>query len=179
MQEYTNLVKTYPIVMAMIQFAILGTFGEVISRWMIEKRVFLPFKINIIILKMLEWAILAICIKYAFAGFHGFIETLINNGMLPKLNLFFKAFAISVATNLQFGLFLVIFHRILDNMVMREKNWKNIDKGLYSLLWFWIPAHTITFMLPKLYQIGLAALWSVALGIILGFYNSKEKTIND
>jgi hypothetical protein len=175
MQYYILLVKTHPIIMAMIQFAILGTFGEIISKWIINKKISLPFRVNILILKMLEWAILAVFIKYAFAGFHGFIETLINNGMLPKLNLFFKAFAISVATNIQFGLFLVLFHRILDNLVMREKNWNNIDKGFYSLLWFWIPAHTITFMLPKVYQIGLAALWSVALGIILGFYNKKEK----
>jgi hypothetical protein len=42
-----------------------------------------------------------------------------------------------------------------------------------SLLWFWIPAHSVTFALPKPYQIGLAAIWSVALGIILGFYNRK------
>jgi len=173
MNQYIVLVKEYPLIMAAIQFAILGTFGEIISKWMIEKKVFIPFKTSIILLKMLEWAILAIFIKYAFAGFHGFVETLISTGMLPKLNLFTKAFAISVATNLQFGLFLVIFHRVLDNIVMKEKNWSNIDKGLYSLIWFWIPAHTITFMLPKVYQIGLAALWSVALGIILGFYNRK------
>ncbi len=173
MQTYITLVKTYPIIMAMIQFAILGTFGEIISKWIINKRIFLPFSFVILILKMLEWAILAVFIKYAFAGFHGFVDTLVAHGMLPELNKFFKAFAISVATNLQFGLFLVLFHRILDNIVMREKNWKNIDKGFYSLIWFWIPAHTVTFMLPKIYQIGLAALWSVALGVILGFYNKK------
>ena len=173
MNKYIFLVKTYPIVMAMIQFAILGTLGEIISKWMIEKKIFLPFKINILLLKMIEWAILAVFIKYAFTGFTGFIDTLIAHNMLPQLNLFFKAFAKSIAINIEFGLFLVLFHRVLDNLVIREKNWKNIDKGFYSLIWFWIPAHTITFMLPKVYQIGLAALWSVALGIILGFYNRK------
>ncbi len=173
MQSYILLVKSHPIIMAMIQFAILGTFGEIISKWIINKKVFLPFNPMILILKMLEWAILAVFIKYAFTGFHGFIDTLVAHEMLPKLNSFFNAFAISVATNVQFGLFLVLFHRVLDNIVMREKNWNNIDKGFYSLFWFWIPAHTITFMLPRIYQIGLAALWSVALGVILGFYNKK------
>ena len=79
--------------------------------------------------------------------------------------------------NLQFGPFLVIIHRILDNGVMRVKNWNNIDKSLLSLLWFWLPAHTVTFMLPTPFQIGLAAVWSVVLGLILGFYNSKKVDI--
>jgi len=71
----------------------------------------------------------------------------------------------------------VIIHRISDNAVMRVKNWDNIDKGLLSLLWFWLPAHTLTFMLPKPFQIGLAAVWSVVLGLILGFYNRKTVDI--
>jgi hypothetical protein len=41
------------------------------------------------------------------------------------------------------------------------------------MIWFWIPAHTITFSLPTDFQIGLAALWSVVLGVILGFFNRK------
>jgi len=78
--------------------------------------------------------------------------------------------------NLQFGPFLVIMHRLMDNFISGKQNWKNLDKGFYSLLWFWIPAHTITFILPREFQIGLAAVWSLALGIILGFYNRKATT---
>ena len=37
-----------------------------------------------------------------------------------------------------------------------------------TLIWFWIPAHTLTFSLAVDYQVGLAALWSLALGLILG-----------
>ena len=32
---------------------------------------------------------------------------------------------------------------------------------------FWIPAHTVTFMLPQEYQVVMAAALSVALGVIL------------
>ncbi|MBU4445658.1 MAG: hypothetical protein L6422_09545 [Candidatus Marinimicrobia bacterium] len=52
--------------------------------------------------------------------------------------------------NLQFGPFLVIMHRLLDNAITRKRNWDNIDKSLPSLL------------------------WSVVLGIILGFYNRRK-----
>jgi hypothetical protein len=159
--------------MAMLQFAILGTFGDMVSRWIIEKRFFMPFKLPVLLFKMIEWALLAIFIKYAFTGFNGFVDELVRQDYLPGLNNFSRAFAISSFMNLQFGLFLVLMHRLLDNLIDRRNNWQNIDKGFMSLLWFWIPAHTVTFMLDKPFQIGLAAVWSVVLGIILGFYNSK------
>ena len=177
MNWYIELVKTYPILTAMIQFAVLGTLGDLISKWIIKKKIYQPFSIGVLILKMGEWALLAVFIKYAFIGFHGFVDTLIINNYLPGLNSIGYAFAVSLAMNLQFGPFLVIIHRILDNAVMQVKNWGNIEKSLLSLLWFWLPAHTLTFMLPKPFQIGLAAVWSVVLGLILGFYNRKTVDI--
>ncbi len=115
-------------------------------------------------------------IKYAFIGFQGFVESLINKITFHNSSGIGKSFAISTSMNLQFGPFLVIMHRLMDNLIAGKQNWKNLDKGFYSLLWFWIPAHTITFILPKEFQIGLAALWSLALGIILGFYNRKASS---
>lgn len=176
MNTYIELVKTYPIYSAMIQFAVLGTLGDIISKWMQRGTVFIPYKFSVIFLKMLEWAFLAITIKYAFVGFQGFIDSLISHRFLPELSSFGSAFSISVAMNLQFGLLLVILHRFLDNLISQENNWKNIDKGMFSLIWFWIPAHTITFMLDKPYQIGLAAIWSLVLGIILGYFNKNKVT---
>lgn len=174
MDWYITLVKAHPILMAMAQFAVLGTFGDIISKCVISKKVHLPFTIPVTIMKMIEWALLAICIKYAFVGFNGFVDALSAHNMLPTvLGKWSRAFAISSTMNLQFGPFLVIAHRILDNAISRENNWDNIDKGMKSLIWFWIPAHTVTFVLPKPYQIGLAAIWSVVLGVILGFYNRK------
>lgn len=175
MESYIAFVTAHPLVSAMIQFALLGTFGDVIAKWIIEKRIKAPFGLNTLLQKMLEWAFLAILIKYAFAGFNGFIDKLVADHMLPEMSGWVRAFAISTSMNLQFGPFLVLMHRLLDNLIARQSNWANIDKGFMSLLWFWIPAHTVTFSLPRPYQIGLAALWSVALGVILGFYNRKKQ----
>jgi hypothetical protein len=171
MTLYVEFVKANPIISAIIQFALLGTLGETASKWIIKKEMHFPFTFRHTLWKMFEWSFLAVCIKYAFIGFTGFIAALVNHSYLPQLGSYSNAFAISTSMNLQFGPFLVITHRLLDNLYSRENNWYNIDKGLYSLLWFWIPAHTITFMLPKEFQIGLAAVWSLVLGIILGYYN--------
>jgi len=173
MSWYIELVTAQPIITAMIQFAVLGTLGDAISHWIVERRIFSPYELKTLILKIIEWSVLAVMIKYAFIGFHGFVESLIENNYLPQLGGIGKSFAISTSMNLQFGPLLVITHRLMDNLIVGKQNWKNLDEGFYSLLWFWIPAHTVTFILPKELQIGLAALWSLALGIILGFYNRK------
>jgi len=175
MNWYIELVKAHPILTAIVQFAILGTLGEIISKWIVQKSFKYPFSFALTLWKMVVWSILAVGIKYAFVGINGFVIALMEHGLLPLMengSIGF-AFAKSVLVNLQFGLFLVIFHRVLDNLVLKVKNWKNLDKGMLSLLWFWIPAHTVTFSLPPDYQIGLAALWSVALGFILGIFNRK------
>ena len=176
MNQYVELVKEYPILSAIIQFAVLGTFGDIISKWLQQRVIFLPYKFSILFLKMLEWAFLGICIKYAFIGFQGFVESLILHKLLPNLGLFGSAFSVSVLMNLQFGLLLVILHRFLDNLISRENYWKYIDIGMLSLICFLISLHTITFMLDKPFQIGLAAVWSVILGIILGYYNREIKS---
>jgi hypothetical protein len=175
MNWYVELVKAHPIYTAIVQFAILGTLGEVISQLIVRKSLKYPFSFALTLWKMVVWSVLAVCIKYAFTGINGFVSALMEHNLLPQMkpgSIGF-AFAKSTLVNLQFGLFLVIFHRILDNVVASPKNWKNLDKGMLSLLWFWIPAHTVTFSLPPDYQIGLAALWSVALGFILGIFNRR------
>jgi len=173
MDWYIELVKAHPITTAMAQFAVLGTLGETASRWLAARRFFSPFGLRGTLLRMLGWALLAVCIKYAFTGFVAFIDGLISHGLLPELGPLGKAFAVSLAMNLQFGPFLVIAHRLIDNFIDGAPNWANLDKGLLSLLWFWVPAHTVTFLLPLELRIGLAAVWSLALGLLLGFYNRK------
>lgn len=173
MNWYIETVAAYPIPSAIVQFAILGTFGDIVSKWIIRRKCFLPYDLPTLLLKMVEWGILAVLIKYAFVGFSGFVDSLVEHRYLPEMGAVPRAFAKSVAINLQFGPFLVILHRLLDNLVARQRNWENLDKGFLSLLWFWIPAHTVTFSLPVHVQIGMAAVWSVVLGLILGYYNRK------
>jgi peptidoglycan/LPS O-acetylase OafA/YrhL len=62
-------------------------------------------------------------------------------------------------------------------VVERKRNWKKLDSAFLSLLWFWIPVHTVTFMLPKDYQIGLAALWSFMLGLLLSTFTRSNREV--
>jgi len=174
---YINFVQTYPYLSAMVQFAVLGTLGDCIAKCLTAKSLRWPFSLKETFWKPVEWAILAVFIKFAFIGFNGFVDALAHKGLLPDsvnvVGSFMRAVSISVSMNLQFGFLLVILHRILDYLPFGKANYNNINKGFYSLIWFWIPAHTLTFMQPPDYQIGLAAVWSLALGLILGLFNKK------
>ncbi len=174
MNLYVEFVKSCPIVSAVVQFAILGTIGEIISRKMAHRNL---FDLSTALKKMLVWSILAIMIKYAFVGFFGFTHALVLEHLLPSsadTNVFVRAFTVSSFTNLIFGPIMIYSHRFLDNFFMRQRNYSNMKGAIWTLAWFWIPAHTVTFSLPMNYQIGLAALWSVVLGIILGYFESKK-----
>jgi len=121
--------------------------------------------------KIFAWALLGIVIKYDFIGMKGFTQALFHHRMLPIVlehSIIGKAFCISLFTNVLFGPQMMFFHRLEDNFILRRISFSGLTKAWWTLLWFWIPAHTLTFSLPRDYQIGLAALWSIALALIMG-----------
>ena len=176
MTFYVDFVKEYMILSAFIQFAILGTAGEVAGAMIAAGRKTFPFSLKTVLLKAAAWGFLGIVIKYAFTGFYGFPDSLVHGGLLPA---FFKsgvahAAAVSIFMNVLFGPQTLFFHRLTDNMICRESGYAGMKNSLVTLLWFWIPAHTVTFLLPSVYRVGLAALWSVSLGCIMGFYKRRS-----
>lgn len=170
MSGYVIWVTENPIFSAAIQFAVLGTLGEIISASFRKRRPALPGDFLQVLGKIVAWALLGIIIKYGFTGMKGFTRALLEHGLLPQfMNAGIGwAFAVSVLTNLLFGPQMMFFHRLEDNLILWRWDMRGLTSAWWTLLWFWIPAHTVTFSLPTEYQIGLAALWSVVLGIILG-----------
>jgi hypothetical protein len=178
--HYTKWVATNPLLSAMIQFAILGTLGEIISFSLKLKKIALPSSWWQLILKMFAWAILGVLIKLAFTGMKGFALALIEHGFLP---LSFKeglgwALTVSVLTNLLFGPQMMAIHRLEDNLITGQKGFSGLQRSWWTLIWFWIPAHTLTFLLPPDLQIGLAALWSLVLGLLLAFMRLETRSGN-
>ena len=134
MRWYVEFVRNFPFVSAMIQFSILGTLGDYVSVKIAGSKA--NFSASIMVLKALEWAFLAIFIKIAFIGYEGFVSSLVINRVLPQVfveSVLLNAITRSLSMNLQFGVFLVIFHRLLDNLVLQTKNWKNLDLSLIHI----------------------------------------------
>ncbi|AEX85732.1 hypothetical protein XO10_06550 [Marinitoga sp. 1135] len=165
-----------PLVAAMVKFAILGTAGEVVAKLITKSKI----SITKIIHSAISWAILGVIIKYAFIGFNGFVHELVNHHYLPSGKIY-EAFFKSFFTNAMFGPWLVIIHRFLDNLPKLKIPTEGLKGAMLTLLWFWVPAHTITFSLPGEWQITLAAVWSFVLGLILGIFANlkKKKEVNN
>lgn len=169
-EAYLAWVKGNPLLSAAVQFGILGTLGEVVAATARARRLTLPCTAPQLAAKAVAWALLGIIIKYGFAGMKGFTTALVEHGLLPGVfgSGVAWAFAVSVFTNILFGPQMMAFHRVEDNIILGTRGFAGIEAAWKTLIWFWIPAHTVTFSLPVDYQIGLAACWSVALGLILG-----------
>jgi len=118
---YVHFVREYPLLSSAIQVAILGTFGELLGSG-IRGKGWWPFTPVQLLLKVIVWAFLGITFKYAFAGFFGFFAALVEHGFWPSLggNALWRAFSVSVFTNILFGPVMMAFHRWTDNLIERK-----------------------------------------------------------
>jgi hypothetical protein len=104
------------------------------------------------------------------------------------------AFAISTCMNLIFAPVMMTFHKITDTHIIENKGkvasllrpiaFQRILQNLnWDIMWnfvfkktipfFWIPAHTITFLLPAEFRVLFAAILGIALGLILAIGSHK------
>ena len=176
LESYIAIVTAHPLLSAMVQFAILGTLGEIISSYLVKKELSLPFTLPELVAKLAAWAVLGLFIKFCFEGIHGFLLALLDHGLLPSWSAsgLGHAFTKSLLLQMFTGPQIMFFHRFEDCLIARKWDMDGITVALKSLIWFWLPAHTITFMLDKPFQIGLAALFSLALGLILGYAKTRR-----
>ncbi len=168
--SYIEWVRGNPMLSAGIQFGILGTVGEHIPTIIKKRKLASPYNLWQFCATILGWALLGLIIKFGFTAMRGAVDGLVAHGMLPNACTegITRGIAVSVITNLFFGPQMMFFHRLEENLIMWRWNTAGLTKAWWTLIWFWIPAHSITFSLPIDFQIGLAAMWSVALGLIMG-----------
>jgi len=176
MNTYRIWVQAHPLLSAAVQFGLLGTLGEVVAVSVRSRRPSLPCTILQLLAKVLAWALLGLVIKAGFVGMKGFTRALLEHHFLPGFlgSGLGWAFALSTLTNVFFGPQMMLFHRLEDNFILARRGFEGMAPALWTLLWFWIPAHTLTFSLPVEFQIGLAAAWSLALGLILGLASGRR-----
>jgi hypothetical protein len=185
-EAYVEFLKSHPLLSSALQVAVLGTLGELLAlRLRLGRWEFWgpgPWRM---LLKVLGWGFLGVTFKYAFAGFHGFVDALVEKGfwfegagepLLTGGTPLLRAFSVSLFTNMLFGPMMMLLHRVMDNVIENKTmDWESLQKAWVTLAWFWLPAHTLTFLAPHHFQVGLAALWAVALGVILGLFVTKPK----
>ena len=191
-EVFKTLSSTHPYIMGFIKFAILATAGELLAIRLAKKQWALP---SYVWARFLIWGVIGIWITYMMKIFGAGVDALMGAGLLPTaqnalFNSFIKAFFISATMNLSFGPTFMALHKCSDTYldiratgkrkisianVIHKVDWEKF--ATFTLLrtvpLFWIPAHTVTFMLPAEYQVAMAAFLSVALGLILNLKRKK------
>ena len=191
-------------VMSFIKFAVLATLGESIGlrirNGVYNKKGFglIP---RAIVWGFLGLTIKMAFVIFAtgtpqFLAYLGFEKAVVAMaGSITPLKLL-VAFSISAAMNLIYAPIMMTLHKITDTHILNNNG---TIKGFFqpikfgeimvnmdwSVQWnfvfkktipfFWIPAHTITFLLPSHYQVLFAAVLGIVLGVLLAIASLKSE----
>lgn len=186
---FISFTSTYKLLGGFIKFSILASMGELLARRVDTGNWVFP---SYFITRAVIWGLLGMLITMIFTIYSAGVIKLQSIGMLPfdGVNLAF-AFFTAALMNLTFAPTFMFAHRISDTYLdMRSekvedlnltKVVKRIDTASFvtfvvvkTVPFFWIPAHTLTFLLPSEYRILAAAMLSIALGLILTVAKKKK-----
>ncbi|UXF01063.1 membrane protein [Fervidobacterium riparium] len=186
-EVYLHLNSSHPYILGFLKVGILATFGEILSTRIVTGKykilVGLPYRFVV-------WGFLGVVFVAIFELFGSGTKVLLEKNLLPyaeNTRTFLQAFYTSVLMNLIFAPTFMALHRITDayidlsqgkirnmlrielNTVLEHIDWKTFVSFVLgkTIPFFWIPAHTVTFLLPSTYRVLVAALLSVALGVLL------------
>jgi len=185
---FRSFASNYPLLSSFLKFFILASIGDVIGYKLQHKQWQLPPKI---LQKATVWGLIGITIYLMFQIYPIGVELLQTNNILPfSTNTFATALFISIIMNYTFAPTMMAVHRISDtylnerakgNSLSFKETVNTINWGqffhftlLRTIPFFWIPAHTITFLLPVEYRIIFAAVLGIILGLLLSFTNKTK-----
>jgi hypothetical protein len=192
-QLFETATTNFPALMAFIKFSILATAGELLARRLKSKTY--SIKAFGLLPKAIIWGILGILISWAFIIFSTGIPKVFPflEKMPPLPSRVLTAFLISLFMNLIFAPWMMLIHHLTDRFIAAHNghfpfskfNMLDLLNGIdWNRMWgfvfkktiplFWIPAHTITFLLPSNYRVLFAAVLSVFLGLMLGSVRKNE-----
>lgn len=189
---FIKFTDTYPYQGGFVKFVILASMGDLLGirilkgEWNIPKGLFY---------KAVVWGIIGMMVTLMFTVYMGGTAAAQVSGRLPfKGSAIAQAFFGSAVMNVTFGPMMMVFHRFTDMYIdtryerkggsvsLKELIDKNDWNSLVEFTWlktcplFWIPAHTIVFLLPSQYRVLVSAFLSIALGLLLALAK-KEKSV--
>lgn len=201
---YINLTSNFPYIMGFLKFAVLATFGESLAQ-RIATGTYLPpnFGLGAKSLVWGIFGIGITGAFYIFSVGAPFVLDSLGFKWGPLalasefgIHKIVAAFTVSVTLNLIFAPILMVSHSLTDMHIskyagsmtcfthkpdigayLQALNWHHVWKNVLvrNILFFWIPMHTITFLLPPVFRLLFAALLGACLGLILTMIKIKEQ----
>lgn len=186
---YRAINASYPYVAGFVKFAVLATLGDLLSVRILRSD---WVKIPGIGWRAAVYGVIGILITLVMQLFHGGVIGAQEIVLLPFAgSSFATAFFTSASMNLFFGPTFMGFHRVSDTFIdlcYRLSRRPTAAEVISAIDWhgfltfvvaktipfFWIPVHTLVFLLPGEYRVLAAALLSMAMGAILSFAKAKK-----
>ena len=188
---FVMLTNAHPYLLGFFKFAVMASMGELLAMRILEGKWHRPPGF---LVKALVWGIVGMAIVLMFAlfsdGVRGLVERkllFVGTGFPAKV---LAAFFVSALMNLTFGIVFMGAHRVCDTFIdlrlrkkivmlndaIAEVDWPDFIRFVVgkTIPLFWIPAHTLTFMLPSEYRVITAAYLSVALGLALTYARRRK-----
>lgn len=196
---FIRISTSHVYLMAFIKFAVLATMGELLAARILTGHWSCP---SGLVWRAVIWGLLGTLIALVFFLYATGVSSALQKGLLPSVSgqglgaRFLFAFFTSALMNLLFAPTFMAFHRITDTYidlgdgkisrimrlelseVLERIDWSGFVKFVVckTIPFFWIPAHTVTFLLPAEHRVLAAAFLSIALGAILAV--SKKRSEN-
>ena len=186
-----GMTKVHPYAMGFLKFALLASMGELLAIRVVSGAWRLPAGPA---WRAVVWGLLGAALALLFPVYAAGVPAAIGAGLLPTLPgalgaRVATAFWISTVMNLSWGVALMLLHRLSDTWldladgslarvpsvgagaVAAAIDWRGFVGFvlLKTIPLFWIPAHTVTFLLPPEVRVLFAAFLSLALGAFLAF----------
>jgi hypothetical protein len=185
-QIFIQLTQNYPYGMGFIKFALLATMGELLALRLAHQTWTKPAGL---FYKIIVWGLIGVLITFMFSFYSAGVAAMVadRGSILSKL---YAAFLTSLIMNLTFGIVFMAMHRISDTYIEMRFNLEkpSFKQLIETINWqafitfvvgktiplFWIPAHTLTFLLPPYLRVVVAAYLSIILGLILVYSTKKN-----
>lgn len=192
--HYSELYLRFPATLSFLKFAVLATFGEMLVARM-RTGSYLPPQFGLLP-KAIVWGFLGVSIWIAFGIFSYGVTGIFFAGSTPENTgmLLLNAFCISFFMNIIFAPMMMMTHHLTDTYIaqnagkfplrgftllplLKSIDWERMWGFVYkkTIPFFWIPAHTITFLLPGHARVLFAALLGIVLGVLLAVASLKSQ----
>lgn len=179
---FIGFTETHKYIGGFGKFAVLASMGALLAdrlrtkNWKLQSY-FIP--------RAIVWGLIGIWITLMFGVFDSGVGYLMEKGLLPfEGSSFARAFFISFLCNISFAPTFMLIHNGTDAFFdLKAEGKRDVNLAMvaskvdlnrffsFTLLkavpLFWIPAHTITFLLPGEYRVLFAGMLSIALGVLL------------
>lgn len=190
--RFGGVVQAYPYLMGFLKVGILATFGELLKARMKTGRWHTPDLFP----KFLVWGLYGMLFTLVFALFATGVQAVSRQGLWfasskPYAEMSFwenvrTGFSISLWCNLIFCYPMMLAHEWFNVSIAARKPvpgatffaalpaqvWGSFLPK--TIVWFWIPAHTVTFCLPPEFRVLMSAFLSLALGFLLSIHAARK-----